>query len=505
LFAHFFIFDCIYSENDDVAMQIIANGTLSGVPNPYLYLTSTKIGWVLNKLYSYDIDANWYFIYIIFSYSLFFCLSIFLMLDSSFNSKKRWLKILTFSLIMFLAVLKLQFTIIAILLVFLAFIFFIAYLRHGKQIFFFVGLFLLVYAVLIRYDVLYVFLFIFSLPIGYLFISRGKWMKIGILTFTIFLLISNNFFEKSEMNSVVGFDFAKFVKDTETILDNPNAIDLIDLEEAGFNRDSYRLLNNYFFIDSEVNDHESISELASGNKGIRNIGELFYVFFLAIFQSWFFILLIIFSMFFIRVADKSKTLVFLTSTLIILLLLFLALFFRLPYHVAFPLFFILFLLRLNFGNFRFGKRTSTFLLIALALFLVDFAQKSAENKGKLEVLNEFVDLLHQNEDLIFQTALSSEIPFEALGGFENKLLNSPRNLLVFGWLINTPAYNSQLRKLNIENHFKFLIRDKRVRMISNSNVFVKIIESQSKVQYNKDIVFIIDSTTANYTIYKIVR
>jgi len=499
--ANIYIFECIYAVSDDFAMQVIADGTLSGIPSPNLYSTSTKVGLVLNVLYSYNNSFNWYYIYILLSYLLFIMLSNYLLLNVS--NKNTVFKIVIFNLLMCLALLKLQFTTIAILLSFLAFLFFLSYIRLNKISHFYIGVSLLIYSALIRFEVLYVYIFIFSIQTLYFFIVKKKFIQTIMIGLIFIVMTVNVIYEQNQISSIVGFDFDNFVKNTELIIDNPNKIDSIKFSDVGLNKYSYALLENYFFIDSEVYNHEAISKLAKGNTGLRGINEMLSILAFTIYKNWFILILLIVLPYFIKIEKTDKTIVLITKALIVFLLIFLIIFVRLPPHVSFPLFLIYFSVHIFFGEITFNKKAYFAFSLILFLYIISFTQSQTENSYKVKLSNEFIELTNKNKEALFQISRYSEVPVEAICGFENKLLNTHKNLLVYGWLVNTPAHKAQMSNLRIENQFTFMINDERVRLISNSTNFLETIANQSKIQYNKDVDFIIDKATPNYNVYKI--
>jgi hypothetical protein len=95
-----FFVDCLYMSNDDFGRQIIANGSLGATPSPYLYLTSTKIGYLINFFVKHNKLINWYYIYLIGNYLIFSTFIFFLILSNESKLSGKMIKLVLISAIL---------------------------------------------------------------------------------------------------------------------------------------------------------------------------------------------------------------------------------------------------------------------------------------------------------------------------------------------------------------------------------------------------------------------
>jgi hypothetical protein len=488
--------------NDDFGRQIIANGSLGATPSPYLYLTSTKIGYLINFFVKYNKLINWYYIYLIGNYLIFSTFIFFLILSNESKLSGKLIKLVLILAILLIAIMMIESTTIGILLAFLSFLYFQKYAENREMKFFVIGLCLFAYSLLIRIDIGFVFLAIYSLPLLYSFLMKGLKKEVLIIIVVALSLSVNFFLEQQKLSEVAGIHFNQFVKATENIIDNPNNIDDDKIAAAGFDSNSYELVLGFFFIDKDYFTYEKIILLGKNNRTFNDIKEIPYNLLIFAEQNWYFLMVFFISLFILGKGKKKKEINIITF-LTFLLICLLTVFFRLPQKISFALVFSIITIRLFYGQFILSKSGFIGLVIIVVGYKIYFDKLREETLFKKEVAQQFIELLNNHPNLIFQTTRHSEITYQGFAGYSDKINNTQLNFLPFGWSINTPAYNNHLEYLNISNHFNFITSDARVRIISSNESFVDLIEEFSKNIYQKEISIERDKDFDEWPVYKV--
>jgi hypothetical protein len=395
-------------------------------------------------------------------------------------------------------------TTIGILLAFLSFLYFQKYAENREMKFFVIGLCLFAYSLLIRIDIGFVFLAIYSLPLLYSFLMKGLKKEVLVIIVVALSLFVNFFLEQQKLSEVAGIHFNQFVKATENIIDNPNNIDDDKIAAAGFDSNSYELVLGFFFIDKDYFTYEKIILLGKNNRTFNDIKEIPYNLFIFAEQNWYLLVIFFVAIFAVRIQKKKKEIYIITFFTILLICL-LTVFFRLPPKISFALLFSMIAIRIFYGNFTFNNTGFIWLAIIVVSYAIYFNSLREETKFKKKIARQFVELLNNHPNLIFQTTRHSEITYQGFGEYRDMINNTQLNFLPFGWSINTPAYNNHLEYFGISNHFRFITSDSRVRIISSKVSFLDLIEEFSNKTYQKEISIERDTNFVDWPVYKVVK
>lgn len=485
-----------YSENDDSGMQMISEGTITGSPNPYLYLTSTKIGSVLKRLYNFQRDLNWYFLYLLGTYSIFLGFSFFYVaLTKSKNLISKYFLLIVF---FFISLAKIQFTTISILLAFLSFLYFLQYINE-KKIFLSVCIasFLLILAGLIRIETLAVFLFIFIPVLVFRSIKRARVLPLSLCLMIYAMLLINNTLEKNEMTKIVGFDINRFVKSTEIIADNPNYITKQDLSRHGFNSNDLYLIKSFFFIDTDIFSYNKLNNLAYRKSSSHTLLEILKTFVFTIYSNWMCIIPLIALLFMLKMRKNKldRQILFALCTFLSLVLI---VFSRFPHYVSKAIILILlFFLTIESDSFKLKKLG---LLVIIGSSMVYINALSVENLDSRQKLLEYFQFFDNNPTRLFQLSPFTDIPIEAISMPKSILYNKTSNYLWLGWLVGTPAYFEHIEMMYnkglmvSKNQFIHLINDEKTFLLSNNEKFNHSIEKFALKHYNMRIdLILVDS------------
>ena len=94
----------------------------------------------------------------------------------------------------------------------------------------------------------------------------------------------------------------------------------------------------------------------------------------------------------------------------------------------------------------------------------------------------------------------------ALGlfGVKNIMHYQPSNLLFFGWVIGTPAYESHLKYHGLESgHLRGLYEKEEIRLISQENVITQLLEIQMNERFDGKVNLEVIDTFDGSKVYKV--
>jgi hypothetical protein len=473
----------IYMTNDDATMESIASGVLTGIPNPHLVLTSSIIGYFLAECYKVLPQINWYALYLLAGYCIPFVVLYYRSLSSSslFNAV---FKCSILFILQYLLLLELQFTVASLLMAAAGFLL-VYKTRHSKGGFeLFIGSVLLCFAFLMRFESIYV-LCILGLP---LLLYRSYLTKTVRLTFLVIMLLFIGYAvtisDHAIMSKKVGYDLFSFIRATETIIDNPNQINMTDLDEIGWSSTDLNLMRLYFFVDQEIYSPEKVIHLAEGKKGRRTVEMMAMEAASLIKDGYLFILMLLLIIIHLSGSansDKSAIISFaLMNTLVLLLMFILLLSVRLPFHLFLPL--LLFPILFAIDNFNFSRNSwSIPICLVLAILTIIECRESFFKRKELAFrLEENLSYMSKWPGLTFQNT-NMAVYSNALFGIRNKMYSRPKNLLWFGWIIGTPAYFEHLRLHKLErSHLSGICMRSDILFISDWPIFLELVQAQFK-------------------------
>lgn len=468
--------------NDDATMELISSGALTGCPNPYLVLSSSVIGFFLSECYKAEPEFNWYTIYLLTCYTIPFLVLYYRSL-STFFVFSTVLKIGVLFTIQYQLLLELQFTVASLVMVAVAFLLFMQVAQNKVNFNLFVASILLCFAFLIRFESIYVFSIV-ALPVIFYktYLTKKYWVVFYVVA-SLSMGYVITVLDHSIMSNKVGYDLFSFIRATETIIDNPNTIQQSDLDEVGWSSKDLELMKLYFFLDQEIYSPDKVIHLANGKRGNRTI-KMIIEEAVSLFKGGYIYLLIYFFLLLqirlqsVKYGNPVFAQFMLLIAIISLLIIFLLLYVRLPFHLFLPLILIPAFFAIDTLLFSHNKFTIPLvLLLILSLYI--------KNEKALLKRNNLIFNLHENlhymsrfPDKIFHNT-NIAIYGGAFCGIRNKMYDKPKNLLLFGWVIGTPAYfdHLNLHKLS-QNSLSGICTRPDILFISQSPVFLELIEAQ---------------------------
>jgi hypothetical protein len=496
----------VYMANDDATMELIANGVITGEPNPYLVLSSSVIGVVLSYLYKCIPEMNWYALYLHFVYCLSFFFIYFNILQrSSFGNVV--FKVVIIFILQFLLLLEIHFTIASLLLAAVSFLALIDYQINKNNANLLIGIILLSLSILIRFESLYVYIAICMPVLIFRAISNKEYKVVLFTAIVLAMGFLTTVIDHSIMSKKVGYNLFSFIRATETIIDNPNVINEEDLQKVGWSKNDLNLMMIFFFVEQKIYSVEKIMLLAKGKAGVKSFPLMVSEFSNSIMKSMIYIaiLSLVFLQFITSGSKQEKIQLRSFYMLLILaagLIIALVLLARLPFYLFLTLIMFPLLFGIYYSNYSSNKLLIPGLFFILILFLFEFPKGLS---SRTELRNRLEENLIYMEKYPATTFQNINMAFYANGfyDFKSRMYGRPRNLLMFGWVIGTPAYFEHLMFHELESgHLEGLFTRRDIEIISDLEFVFQYIELQIYATYNKKIRFILHDQNGNIKSYK---
>jgi len=496
-----FIFYPAYDTNDDMLMQAISSGVISGTPNPFLYLSSTLLGRILVVFYSFSSIPNWYYIGLIFYYFLFITAVCTYVLITAEKIKR----IIAMTIIIIIGItllLKPQFTIAAILLSFSAFLYLVYGVEYQSLKFTITGFAMFVLSVLIRFDMVFVFMLLFFLPLFFISYKKRNWSMTSVLVVIMALLFVNNYLEKMEMSALVGFDIETYVDATEVIIDYPASITEEALNKAGWNNSALSLMNFFFFADPDVFSFKKVKVFSEQVDSSNTISDGISVFWDSMSSNLYLVVFLLLLISIRRDVIKDKLTLYVVGASLFFFM-FLSFDAKLPNRIVAPVLVSNICLVIIRGNFEQRMNWIFAGCLVFSIFLLKINIKTSDShKIQHQRLDHSLSYFKSHADRLFQLTYFG-FPFIAVAGFENKFYNHPCNILGFGWLIGTPAYYDHLKKFKIDNHLRAIINRNDILLVAGNERFRNALKRFAYDYYSRSIYYT-RNTDTSMPVYDIV-
>jgi hypothetical protein len=490
-----------YLVNDETVIEWILSGVVSGKPDAQVYLSSTLVNTPVAWLYTKYEGFNWHYIFLMSCYSVFIAAMLnYIVLDCNSKGQKLQMTVVIVSAT-FLLVLP-QSTVIALLLVFVSFLYLRYHSLKGHWPALLTGLLLLCLGVIIRFEAVFVFISLCMPLLIWHYIKTGGIKYILIIVAPLLLLAANDRYEKHQINLKSGFDLERYIKATEVIIDNPRRITPEVLLESGFDSSSLLLLDHYFFIDPDFFNNNRVLDFADNIEvTVRSPLVFMKLWFHDLFMATpISLMLIYFLVYNRRMFGNMENTFFIISVL--LLIAFLGFQIRLPSHIVLPLLYMkLYWVLLAFNGSVLGRTMKVILLSLLGLVIVFNVGYTSYHIKRNGILEEHLAYYKLHPNFIFQLS-GDEFPIEQVAGFKNKFYQHPKNILVCGWAVGLPAYYEGLQRHGITNHMKAMLDRKDILIklnFKNKSIEHAIIDF-AEMQYDYKIEFL-PADSCNLGIY----
>jgi len=485
----FSVFPVAFDNNDDQVMYLISSGLLSGDRSPYLLLTNSIIGSILQTLFSISNSINWYTLYLelVLLFSFFtVCLLFINYLKTTMLIKGI---ILAFLFLGFYAVsfVFLQFTTVALFSAITS----LFILQFEKRLLLrtigsllFVGL-----AVLIRKETIYIFL-LFSIPIFFRNISSRKsffllLFNLLVATF-VFLMLewSNNrqqiFQEQKTYKNIKALDY---------VAASPVALKSTILKKYNYTEDDIILMQSWFPADHSYQAGHEIYTLAKSLRKVRNLAEVKaevykftkderYVLFV-------YLLTLLSILLFVRRHYKN---VLLHLLLFLSLFFYLVLTYRIPHRITFPV--LSYLIFQNIFLLSECTVSDKFKIVLTGIFLLLSGYKFyctteliALHKHYHSVYDASRNEINKHPEYLFLAA--DGFPLQYMNAWQKSTDNFPaHNLILTGWYTCTPDYQRMLSIHHLKNLTSDLKNKKNILVLTDSKQLQDAYVSVMKQRYN---------------------
>ncbi len=464
-----FLYKITFEAGDDILMQQIIQGSVSGSPDVHLVFMNSILGYILKPFYLFDNQIYWYSgMLFIFQF-----ISFFVILKFVFQKKQPWYIILSTLFFFQYFIIRFQFTSIAGLTC-LAAVLLYCYESDNNTIKKYTGSFILfLFSSLLRFDM---FMLMFVLSFTVLLLESGSYFgfvrKVKYVFFVpLFLVIFGiSYFDKILYENDVEWSYFKdFNKIRGSINDNSNLKKYIDYIEKGNPQLASELKVVEMFVYPQKYD---VNELTSLKKtiGEQSLTMLLYntviVFKSSIKISLGIVFLGALGLYFFIKKDK-RFLFFVLFSLIFVYVNFNAMFKpRLLYPI---LLLVLVFYVLNLNN-KLKKLISVFFILT---FIVYNTTYFFNNDKYIKPIN-YKEIKSMPQDKLLFCLDSPELEVHP---FKLNLNNNLPNIIEKGWLSNSPLYIEKLKRFGINIKQNFSIYDHpsicdRILYYYNGNVDV---------------------------------
>jgi hypothetical protein len=534
-----------FETNDDVGMMMIVSGTgIAHYPDEHMRrgVTNVLIGKCLKKLYLIAADVPWYGIYLV---GIHFFATLFLLyayLNIGFSFSRLLFFLIYFVVVKLYFLVNLQFTVIA----YMAgetgiFLFYLLFQKDFEKKYYFYMLYfasiiLLLVSSLVR---LHSFLMIVALAIPIMIVilyhnlkvknyARLKTILLFFLIVGVFTVALDQYDKFSYMNysgwkgyakrlalqvRVIDFGHIQYDKTSKYIFD-----------KVGWSENDFNMFKKWFFVDKHIYSTEKFAEINASippyrydisakvvwHKFKRIFGDKMVLYYVAV----------IFLFLFFITKKKDKTLLFLFSTLNILLLMsFLIIFKKIPLRVYLPLWAFLgttslflideevkfifkcYLKKLSFQNFRIVYLLFV-LLIVLPLIGPTIYSQNQIDLLKNRKLKQSISQLTPKEEQLF-VVWGGMLPYESILPFEKMDYLEDFKILSIAGFNQTPVQDRIFDDYQIEDLHKSLFENPNLFLISSASRN-KLLKRFIKEHYSTDVDFKVFFKNG-FTVYKVIK
>lgn len=495
----------IFLINDDVLIDQILSGRVSGNPSSTVPFISILLGKILYLFYKFAGDTTSLFGILLISVNL---LIILVIINLTFFLKNKVYYLVGISIILLIiptTLISPTFTITAFLAQGIGLISLIVYnINNGKNLYFyFSNVFLITIGFLIRPETFFGILLFLS-PILLIIIIKLKRFIIIIKLAAYFLFL--NFIELLMRNS--------FIQNSDLIKDYLNFVDLRgslsftpallklhqliisgEIQNSPFSNVDFILLQKWHVFDENIFNYENLNFIIMNVKNLIGIQGILNVDIMNVINRFnsegsnFYQFLILTLILVLAINLKNKN--FLINGFLFLVTVFTYMFgfyylasvARLPYRTIFPLAILLIFTTYLFNQKNINSRNLNFFIVltfVLSIFNINFHLKDefglskilARNKQSLTYFKNRDDLLvknlEKNEILISPI---DNLPLSIQGTISRNISwKSSRNLISVDWSVNSPSWKSKVNKLGLdqENLYNSLARSKNVYYAGDS-------------------------------------
>ncbi|MFN8261570.1 MAG: hypothetical protein U0X41_11600 [Chitinophagales bacterium] len=451
-----FLFPVSFDNNDDQTMYAICSGMISGTSSSGILLSHVFIGRFLTAAFSFSKKINWYTLYLqgalLFSF-LYVCRFFIRKNATSF------LTILFVVLIVFLgfyslAIVKLQFTTVALFCCFSAL--FSLQSDDKPPIKISSAIFFLAVAILIRKDVFYVFL-LFCIPLFFAKkSSRHSIRETGLTLLFAVLFFAASVWLNNSNETYRQYSTYSNVQALDMIAARPVKVEETKLKEYGFSLNDISLLQSWLVADDAYLSGEKMLRLAKGLKAYRGPAEIMTELKKFVTDERYLLMLYLLTILFIVVfAPDVRNSSIANLLLFSVFLLFLTVMSRIPHRVTFPI--LTYLILLNVASMSDLERKSSVQAVAMTSLLLLSGYKFYCTAKLIPV--------HKENHIVFD-ACKAEINahpqslFIAADGFPLQYMDawqtpenafSAHNLILGGWYACTPDYQAVLKLKGLRN------------------------------------------------------
>lgn len=494
-----------FETNDDAAMMMFSSGYLTGEPSEYLILTNICVGFVLKHLYRTVPSFNWY---VIFLYSTHFVSMVFICW--AFTRQKRSLLGLSLFLAVFVLfetalLVRLQFTATGFVAGVAGALVFMECLEtemENRAVGVVVALLLFMIAGLVRWQVLYGVLLVFSPTLFFALIEKRQLLiPMFLLSLLVIFWTIGWFEEKYYLERFGTPSFLEYQKAVEVLANDPLAVSKESLEAVGWHGNDLRLFKQWFWVDKETFSRERVirfSELVRSHRDVwSSCAYLFRVFRSEAVTILYGAICLLVPFFCV---GKGRRYVIATVLTAITVFVGLGCFSRLPHRVFFPLVFFLSCLSLRLVL-RAGDMESLrsvvcprfilFMSVIAMLLLVQgyrlFAM-SSWNKTARERFEKAEEEIFSEKNKLF-VVRGGTFPFEGIPLFTNPVEKGILNMLPTGWASNTPVFDDVLKRFTITNLTKALFERDDICIVGGSEAFRGELKEFIRRHYDTDVIF----------------
>ena len=485
----YLFFSVIFEDGDDIAMQQIIQGAITGKPDVHLVFINVIIGYILKPFYEFNNQIYWYsFMMVLFQ---FIALSI--IIHCLLLNKIKWYGILIILFFSLYFIVRLQFTSVSGLLAIAGMLMLNNSISTNSGWFYFVSFLLLSFSMLLRFEM---FLLTFTICSFFLLsehLSKLKYIIISkiFLFFSVFFLIFLVF--------SVWINFESYNRDKEwkyfyeynsvrgRFNDNPNSANLKEeFKKKSLKRYELDLARNFVFPNTY--DLKKISILLEQMRPDVNqkiINVYFAIRKIPIFLGLLFLSLIAF----LSIRKKFYFQVF-PIGLVFLFFVYISFEHYLKPRVLYPIILAIVIFTILSKNTVSLKKISIGLLLLGIFNVYNFTTSAYTNKSLEIPRNKFIILLSPYRFSVHPFKLNDQ--------------NNYSNLIRRGWLTNSPLYLNTLREkgLKVNQHLSWIDNE-----ILNENVLYHIKMGSSMYNNITEYLFLKNKklvpTKLNSNLYKI--
>lgn len=481
------VFPISFDNNDDQYMFFISSGAMSGHSMPDLLLTHFFIGKILNLLFSFSKQVNWYTLYLQASLTLAFG-AVFLVITAgqqSFLKKTFWI-LFVLPGIAALCFIKLQFTTVALFCGFAALLCLQSELPQVPK--YVLAFFLVALSILIRKESFYLVI-LFSVPIVLTKGCNRKTLKYDALwAFLVIAFFLVSTYLNSREAAYRQQDTYSYLAAQDIIAAKPIRYDDLLLKKYHFSKDDLTLLQNWFPADQAYMTGSQIVRLAEALRSSRDLQEIRQELIrTAIAERYILSLYLLSLLGVVFFARGGRRISLLNLAAVVLLFIYLSAYSRLPHRVIYPI--LAYLLLANLLLFMHQNKNNNIGHIALLLFFLLGSYKFycvsklySINREYHRKFEQYQQEIRSHPDQLF-IGLYDGYPVEYMNAYT--LPQDPgagHNLILTGWYAYSPYHRSLLETHGLHNLSSDLETKKNVFFLTDSegilNAYIKVMQQR---------------------------